>query len=109
MSTIESIPLVPTVEIGLEVTAGFNCAFINDRDTYLPAPSDSAVAPESGICKLVGRSIPDVERELILATLVHCRGNRTRAAGLLHISIRTMRNKLNEYASEGYVPWARKS
>jgi len=46
---------------------------------------------------LVGRTVADVERELILNTLDHCLGNRTHAANILGISIRTLRNKLNEY------------
>jgi two-component system, response regulator FlrC len=50
---------------------------------------------------LVGRTVADVERDLILETLKHCFGNRTHAANLLGISIRTLRNKLNEYAGDG--------
>ena len=42
-----------------------------------------------------------VERDLILETLKHCLGNRTHAANILGISIRTLRNKLNEYAGNG--------
>jgi DNA-binding NtrC family response regulator len=45
--------------------------------------------------------VADVERDLILETLKHCLGNRTRAANILGISIRTLRNKLNEYANGG--------
>ena len=44
-----------------------------------------------------GISIADAERELIMQTLAHCGQNRTKAAHLLGISIRTLRNKLNEY------------
>ncbi len=50
---------------------------------------------------LVGRTVADVEKELILDTLNHCLGNRTHAANILGISIRTLRNKLNQYADEG--------
>ena len=50
---------------------------------------------------LVGRTVADVERDLILDTLDHCLGNRTHAANILGISIRTLRNKLNEYADVG--------
>lgn len=50
---------------------------------------------------LVGRTVADVERDLILDTLDHTFGNRTHAATILGISIRTLRNKLNQYADEG--------
>jgi DNA-binding NtrC family response regulator len=50
---------------------------------------------------LVGRTVADVERDLILDTLDHCLGNRTHAAKILGISIRTLRNKLNEYSDAG--------
>lgn len=50
---------------------------------------------------LVGRTIADVERDMILNTLDHCLGNRTHAANILGISIRTLRNKLNQYKDDG--------
>ena len=50
---------------------------------------------------LVGRTVADVERDLILDTLDHCLGNRTHAARILGISIRTLRNKLSEYIGAG--------
>ena len=50
---------------------------------------------------LVGRTVADVERDLILDTLDHCLGNRTHAANILGISIRTLRNKLREYSQSG--------
>ncbi|WP_417308394.1 sigma-54 interaction domain-containing protein [Devosia sp.] len=50
---------------------------------------------------MVGRTVADVERDLILDTLDHVLGNRTHAATILGISIRTLRNKLNQYADEG--------
>lgn len=52
---------------------------------------------------MVGRTVADVERELILDTLDHCLGNRTHASNILGISIRTLRNKLNQYTDEGVV------
>ena len=51
---------------------------------------------------LVGRTLAEVERDLIQDTLNHCIGNRTRAADLLKISIWTLRNKLHEYAADGF-------
>ena len=65
----------------------------------------SATAATRG---LVGRTVADVERDLILDTLDHCLGNRTHAANILGISIRTLRNKLREYADSGphrAQPW----
>ena len=50
---------------------------------------------------LIGRTVAAVERDLIMETLKHCIGNRTHAANILGISIRTMRNRLNEYAIDG--------
>ena len=68
---------------------------------------DTSQATIPGIDALVGFSIIDVERALILETLQHCLGNRTKAATVLRISIRTLRNKINKYASEGvYIPVA---
>ncbi len=49
----------------------------------------------------VGRTVADVERDLIIDTLRHCFGNRTHAATILGISIRTLRNKLRQYSGEG--------
>ena len=46
---------------------------------------------------MVGRALSEVEKELILSTLDYCQGNRTHAAEVLGISIRTLRNKLKEY------------
>ena len=51
---------------------------------------------------LVGRSMADVERALILQTLEHCSGNRTTASTILGISVRTMRNKLRSFMDAGY-------
>jgi DNA-binding NtrC family response regulator len=45
----------------------------------------------------VGMTVADAEKTLIMKTLTHTRQNRTQAARLLGISIRTLRNKLREY------------
>jgi len=65
------------------------------------APLAMPVAAPGGAAALVGRRMEDVERALILETLSHCLGNRTRAAEMLGISIRTLRNKLHEYRAAG--------
>ena len=50
--------------------------------------------------ELVGRTVESVEKELIIDTLNYCLGNRTHAANILGISIRTLRNKLKQYGEE---------
>ena len=65
----------------------------------------AAQTAEAATRGLVGRTVSDVERDLILDTLDHCLGNRTHAARILGISIRTLRNKLSEYLAAG-VPVA---
>lgn len=80
--------------------------------TASPSPQDAPQsathpptepAPPSGDgAALVGRTVADVERDLIIDTLGHCLGNRTHAATILGISIRTLRNKLKQYSEEGF-------
>ncbi len=73
------------------------------------APTASATPPASAArpgvpgdrAPMVGRTVAHVERDLILDTLQHCLGNRTHAANILGISIRTLRNKLKQYSEEG--------
>jgi DNA-binding NtrC family response regulator len=52
------------------------------------------------VTTLVGQTVAEVEKTLIMGTLEHCLGNRTHAANILGISLRTLRNKLNLYKSE---------
>lgn len=76
-----------------------------DGEALGPAPSDPAMravqTAEAVTRALVGRTVAEVERDLILDTLDHCLGNRTHAAKILGISIRTLRNKLGEYTAAG--------
>jgi Fis family transcriptional regulator len=53
------------------------------------------------IFSLLGHSLFDVERALILATLEQCAWNRTHAAKQLGLSVRTMRNKIAGCIVEG--------
>ncbi|WP_306148789.1 MULTISPECIES: sigma-54 dependent transcriptional regulator [unclassified Roseibium] len=65
-------------------------------------PAERAAQTAEAVTRnFVGRTVADVERDLILDTLDHCLGNRTHAAKILGISIRTLRNKLNQYTDEG--------
>ena len=88
------------VEIGVDGILSPDGARLDQaRGTDLAA--HAAVAAEQVTRNLVGRTVAEVERDLILETLRHCLGNRTHAANILGISIRTLRNKLNEYAADG--------
>ena len=110
---------VPIVACGTRNDAGAaNAAVEAGAKEYIPLPADAeiiaailaAVAEETSeglrrddgaATRIVGRTVADVERDLILETLRHCLGNRTRAANILGISIRTLRNKLTVYAADG--------
>jgi len=61
----------------------------------------ASVAAEAVTRGLVGQTVAAVEQQLIIDTLSHCLGNRTHAANILGISIRTLRNKLKEYSDAG--------
>lgn len=82
----------------------------NGHDSKDTLSTDERVAAEvaqaqasqhNGGGPLVGRTVADVERDLIIDTLHHTLGNRTHAANILGISIRTLRNKLKIYSQEG--------
>ncbi len=51
----------------------------------------------------VGMKLEEIERNFILQTLYFVHQNRTKAAEILGISIRTLRNKINQYRQEGYL------
>jgi DNA-binding NtrC family response regulator len=67
-----------------------------DADAMVPASEPSEVVP-----MLVGATVEEVERELMLQTLARCDGNRTHAARVLGVSVRTMRNKIKQYSADG--------
>jgi DNA-binding NtrC family response regulator len=69
--------------------------------TRLDAAIATTLECELAVDNLIGRTVEDVERALILKTLERCRGNRTSASGILGISVRTMRNKLKTFVEAG--------
>ena len=68
---------------------------IRDSAGSIPSEEDSNLRIQSGL------TVHEMEKRLILETLKSTSNNRTKAAGLLGISIRTLRNKLNEYKKDG--------
>ena len=71
--------------------------------SHVPAPAVSApsLAPNEIVPLLIGATVGEVERELVLQTLCRCDGNRTRAARVLGVSVRTLRNKIRQYTADG--------
>ncbi|HEY0235959.1 MAG TPA: helix-turn-helix domain-containing protein [Afipia sp.] len=64
-------------------------------------PDVSGTAQNRAVGQLIGATVADVERELVLQTLARCEGNRTHAARVLGMSLRTLRYKLKHYAEHG--------
>jgi DNA-binding NtrC family response regulator len=76
-----------------------------DQDAeVLPGPAQTESAADSQAI-MTGAVIPlhEMERIMIMKGLEATSGNRTQAAELLGISVRTLRNKLNEYREMGIV------
>jgi two-component system response regulator FlrC len=101
-NTIHRAVLLSTgLEIGADGILTSDGTRLDQSRAGTGAVAHAALAAEQVTRTLVGRTVADVERDLILETLKHCLGNRTHAANILGISIRTLRNKLNEYSADG--------
>jgi transcriptional regulator with PAS, ATPase and Fis domain len=72
---------------------------------HLPAPPAAAAAPVESLADRtteevhlrVGTTVDEAERRIILRTLAHTGNNKTRAAEILGISLKTLHNKLHRY------------
>jgi DNA-binding NtrC family response regulator len=73
----------------------------NALDATAERAVNAAEAAIKGATFRIGQTVAEVEQDLILSTLDHCLGNRTHAANILGISIRTLRNKLRAYQDAG--------
>jgi two-component system response regulator FlrC len=93
-----AVLLAPSEEVGADAIRAPDGAPVGARSDGLNAAIEAGQAAARA---LVGRTVADVEQDLILETLTHCLGNRTHAAHILGISIRTLRNKLKQYSDEG--------
>jgi two-component system response regulator FlrC len=74
---------------------------LSPGDAGSRAAQAASLAAETVSRAFVGQTVAAMEQQLIIDTLSHCFGNRTHAANLLGISIRTLRNKLKEYTEAG--------
>jgi DNA-binding NtrC family response regulator len=66
-------------------------------------PPHRFVSDVDGIHVGVGTTVDEAERQLIVKTLESTRNNKTRAAEILGISLKTLHNKLKEYGTQGQV------
>ena len=95
---------VSAAALGLPVDGG-----AGSGESLLTAePFDFERAAETAVTEATADSAPagvrpiaEMEKQAIKAALQQTGGNRTKAADLLGISIRTLRNKLQEYRAEG--------
>jgi DNA-binding NtrC family response regulator len=68
---------------------------------HAPEIPAASLAPNEVVPLLIGSTVGEVERELVLQTLARCDGNRTRASRVLGVSVRTLRNKIRLYSADG--------
>jgi len=89
-----------------ELKNTINRAFImSDDGIELSAAQAGSVAPrprwrEDRLQVSIGTPLAEVQRELILATLEHYKGDKRRAAAILGVSLKTLYNRLELYGSE---------
>ncbi len=76
-----------------------------ERHHFAPYPIDQRerLRKEDTITLAVGTPIEEVERQMIVRTLQKTKNNKTRAAELLGISLKTLHNKLNLYRDRGQL------
>ncbi|MEJ2658122.1 MAG: sigma-54 dependent transcriptional regulator [Desulfobacterales bacterium] len=70
--------------------------FLTDTDQQADVSTPSTIPPAP---------LKEIEKSVILNTLDQTNGNRTHAAEILGISVRTLRNKMNEYRKKHLAPW----
>lgn len=75
---------------------------INEQNSFNTTVSETPSADDT-VDSLVGKTVSAVEKELIIKTLGSVSGNRSKAATILGISIRTLHNKLREYEEKMVV------
>ena len=64
-----------------------------------PPPPAAMPDEAEGVSFQIGTTVEEAEKGLILRTLEHTRNNKTRAAEILGISLKTLHNKLKEYGA----------
>ena len=104
LSALEAAPwpgnirqLENAIARGVLLTQG---AYLHPRDLFGILPSVASPAPNPLTQTGQPVTLREMEQQMILQALNETSGNRTHAARLLGISVRTLRNKLHEYRQE---------
>ena len=76
-----------------------------ERHHFAPYPFDQRqkLRSEDTITFPIGTPLEEIERQMILHTLEKTGNNKTRAAEMLEISLKTLHNKLNSYRAKGIL------
>jgi DNA-binding NtrC family response regulator len=104
--TIEMRHLPAFLQARAAVGVGSPAATLAPEAAAANAPASPAVGappvleePEAGVRFEIGTTVAEAEKGLIIRTLEHTRNNKTRAAEILGISLKTLHNKLKEYGA----------
>jgi DNA-binding NtrC family response regulator len=76
-----------------------------ERHHFAPYPFDQRqrLRAEDTVTFPVGTPLDEIERQMIMRTLEKTGNNKTKAAALLQISLKTLHNKLNSYRQKGLI------
>jgi transcriptional regulator with GAF, ATPase, and Fis domain len=89
---------IELTDLAIEENIGLNAPNLGQSVSDLQAAALAGVSGSgAGFGVSPGMTVSEAEKLLIMKTLEHTAQNRTKAAKLLGISIRTLRNKLHEY------------
>jgi DNA-binding NtrC family response regulator len=90
-----------TIRAGVDREVSMTHESVVEFNVYAPESPVLSLAPNKIVPLLIGSTVGEIERELVLQTLARCDGNRTRASRVLGVSVRTLRNKIRQYTAEG--------
>ena len=104
--TVDTSWLPPAVAAGLPVAPTASAMGSDSERPASPAPVEEPERAAGGPTMVlpIGTSLAQAERTLILATLRHYKHHKERTAAVLGISLKTLYNRLKEYAADGAEP-----
>lgn len=116
LSLMNNKPKIKLTEKSLEKILQYNwpgqfTEFENTLESAFMAADSGIIEPEclvmgplkTNVGIPAGMKLEELERKYILQTLYFAHQNRTKTAEILGISIRTLRNKINQYRVEGFI------